>query len=460
MAVGDEIPSAGSTFQGNLAQALQHRNPTRNGPSPLVGDAQRQRCRRCRVQDRFVGCRQRPISAVRPAEGQPLGNLHKIRLGRQFRLLASEVSGQDVIPGLPGLTDIGRIVGLHGLTEVGARMEILEQTEAGPEMNAARIRSFNPRPALGFRRNPGLAVGEPEAYLEADVCIAIGEVALDIDAIVGDEASDTIQALMDSGKVSPEDKGWYLQERARYLHQADRVEALNLQVAAHTKDRLLLKPPTGVSVSKLKVVSHGRVEPIIDWVSSKGTYEDLNVAVSDIFGRLVFGVKADRFEQAVAELSRALGFAGERPDKEWKEGPDNLWALDDQTYLLIECKNEVDTTRAEINKRETEQMNRSSAWFDKHYKGMSVKRLMVHPAGKLESAAALTHDVEGVREADLKRLVTSCRDFFKSFQTQNLADLSTSRVQKMLNLYKLTVEDLTASSTDNGYSRKLKNLTR
>jgi replicative superfamily II helicase len=276
----------------------------------------------------------------------------------------------------------------------------------------------------------------------------------------GSEASDTIQALMDSGKITAEDKGWYLQERARYLHQSDRVEALKLQVAAHTKDRLLLKPPTGVSVSKLTVVSHGRVERIINWVSSKGTYEDLNVAVSDILGRLVFGVKADRFEQALDELSGALGFAGERPDKEWKEGPDNLWALDDQNYLLIECKNEVDTTRAEINKRETEQMNRSSAWFDKHYKGVSVKRLIVHPAGRLESAAALTHDVEGVREAELKRLVTSCRDFFKSFQTQNLADLSTSRVQKMLDLYKLTVDDMTVSSKDKGYSRKLKNLTR
>ena len=62
-----------------------------------------------------------------------------------------------------------------------------------------------------------------------------------------------------------------------------------------------------------------------------------------------------------------MGFAGERPDAEWKEGPDNLWALDDSHYLLFECKSEVDVTRAEINKRETEQKNRSSAWFDKHY---------------------------------------------------------------------------------------------
>ena len=53
--------------------------------------------------------------------------------------------------------------------------------------------------------------------------------------------------------------------------------------------------------------------------------------------------------------SVALGFAGERPDKAWKEGPDNLWALDNTRYLVVECKNEVDVTRAEIKKREAEQ---------------------------------------------------------------------------------------------------------
>jgi hypothetical protein len=78
---------------------------------------------------------------------------------------------------------------------------------------------------------------------------------------------------------------------------------------------------------------------------------ELDASVSDILGHLVFGIKADRFEHALDELSGALGFAGERPNKEWKEGPDNLWALDATQYLLWECKSEVDVTRAEINKR-------------------------------------------------------------------------------------------------------------
>jgi replicative superfamily II helicase len=164
-------------------------------------------------------------------------------------------------------------------------------------------------------------------------------------------------------------------------------------------------------------------------------------------------MKADKFEHALYELSRAFGFAGERPDKEWKEGPDNLWALDAMQYLLWECKSQVDITRAEINKREAEQMNRSSAWFDKHYPGMSVKRIIVHPSNTVQSAAAFTHEVEAMREAELKKLVKSASEFFRSFESLNFKDLSTAHIQKMVDVHNLAVPALLS-----GYSKKLRNL--
>ena len=172
---------------------------------------------------------------------------------------------------------------------------------------------------------------------------------------------------------------------ARYNYRVRRPESHKLQRAAYASNRLLLRPPEGVTVAKLTIVSQGRMERIIEWVRQYGDYQQLDVALADILGRLIFGVKADRFEQALDELSRALGFQGERPDKVWKEGPDNLWALDDTQYILWECKNEVDLTRASINKHETEQMNRSCAWFGKHYAGSQVKNIIVHPTHNVES---------------------------------------------------------------------------
>ena len=273
--------------------------------------------------------------------------------------------------------------------------------------------------------------------------------------IAGDyaAAAQTLQGLLDEGVVDREEAGWYLQEQARYNWAGNRAESQTQQVAAHKKNRQLLKPPSGVTVAKLTIVSQGRTERIRRWISDHASYDDLNVSVTEILERLVFGAKADKFEGALNELSRALGFVGERPDAEWKEGPDNLWALDDSQYLLIECKSEVDITRSEVNKREAEQMNRSSAWFDKHYLGMKVKRLIIHPAGKIESAAAFTHEVEGVRQADLRRLVRSASNFFKSFESQNLNDLSESHIQKLINSHGISIPDIMSK-----YSRLLKDV--
>ena len=266
-------------------------------------------------------------------------------------------------------------------------------------------------------------------------------------------ASKILQILLDKGGINSEDKAWYLQQMARYHYRANRTESQRLQIAAHKMNRLLLKPASGVTVAQLIIVSQGRMERIAAWVRQFEDYGQLDVALSDILSRLVFGTKAEKFEQALDEVSRALGFAGERPDKEWKEGPDNLWALDDTQYILWECKSEVEIRRADIDKREAEQMNRSSAWFDKHYPGMRVKRVIIHPANFVASAAAFTHEVEAMRDTELRRFVKRIREFFKSFESLNFKDLSAAHIQKLVDAHGLSVDKLLVE-----YTKKLKNL--
>jgi hypothetical protein len=266
-------------------------------------------------------------------------------------------------------------------------------------------------------------------------------------------AADKLQRLIDDSKLNSEDKAWYLQRMARYHYRANRTESQRLQIVAHKANRMLLKPPTGVTVAQLTIVSQGRMERIAAWVRQHGDYGQLEITLSDILSRLVFGTKAEKFEQALDELSRALGFAGERPEKEWKEGPDNLWALDDSHYMLWECKSEVEVQRAEINKRESEQMNRSSAWFAKHYPNMKVKRIIIHPANFVVSAAAFTHEVEAMRQSELKRLVKHVREFFKSFESLNFKDLSTGHIQKLVDAHGLSAEKILIE-----YTKKLRNL--
>ena len=256
-------------------------------------------------------------------------------------------------------------------------------------------------------------------------------------------AAARLQTLLDQAKTMiADDVGWYLQMMARYNYPGNRAESQRLQLAAHNKNRMLMRPPQGMIVARLNGVSQGRVERVAEWIAQHGDYAQLDVALSDVLGRLVFGVKADKFERALDELSRALGYLGERPDKEWKEGPDNIWALDATNYIVWESKNEVGLDRAEISKYETDQMNSSAAWFEKHYPGTTPKYIEVHPASVVSSASAFRFPVGIMREKELTRFARAVRGFFKSFQAIDFKDLSLPHIQNLLVQHGLDTDNL------------------
>lgn len=272
------------------------------------------------------------------------------------------------------------------------------------------------------------------AELEAEELYVRGDYGL---------AAARLQRLLDQSNAMPaDDAGWYLQTMARYNYPGNRVESQRLQLAAHNRNRMLMRPPQGMNVARLNGISQGRVERIAGWIAQYGDYGQLDVALSDILGRLVFGVKSEKFERALDELCRALGYVGERPDKEWKEGPDNIWALDATNYLVWEAKNEVSLDRAEISKYETDQMNSSAAWFEKHYPGATPKYIQVHPASVVSSASSFRFPVGIMREKELTRFTRAVRNFFKSFEAVNFRDLSLPHIQNLLVQHGLDTENL------------------
>jgi hypothetical protein len=257
-----------------------------------------------------------------------------------------------------------------------------------------------------------------------------------------EEATKILQKLLDTSIEIPSDRGWYLQEMARYMYSASKTRSNELQVAAHKSNRYLLKPKNGMVFSKIVIVSQKRIENIGVFIKGFGSFDDLSLAIDEILGNLRFSVKADSFEKALNDLAYALGFEGQRPDKEWKEGPDNLWGVRDDEYLLFECKSEVSIQRPEIYKEETGQMNNASAWFQKKYSGAKVKRIMIIPTKLISRAAGFTDNVEIMRETKLKKLRDNVRAFFNEFRTLDFSNLSENKIQNFIDLHNLSVSNL------------------
>jgi replicative superfamily II helicase len=272
------------------------------------------------------------------------------------------------------------------------------------------------------------------------------EMAAEQAAQGGDAATaiNTIQKLIDAHVKDPSDCGWYLQEIARYAYENSKADSNKYQLSAHKKNRMVMRPANGMVVDKIALLSQKRVENVKSWIASKASYDELHLAVDDILGRLEFGTKADRFESAIQELGTALGFASQRPDKEWKAGPDNLWAVRDGEYFVIECKSEVDTARAEINKGESGQMNNACAWCETNYPGAATVNVMVIPTKKLSKASGFNKTVLILRMAGLRKFVGAARAFYQEFAKLDLNDLSLPKVQELLDAHKLTVEGIKA----------------
>lgn len=121
---------------------------------------------------------------------------------------------------------------------------------------------------------------------------------------------------------------------------------------------------------------------------------ELVIRIHTICDRLVFGVESELFEQALAEVAKVIGVSSSRPEKMVGRGPDCLWLGPDGTFLVIEAKDEVELTRTEIHKSETEQLLHSLEWFKQEYPGKAARALIVHPATRLRTLPSF--QVKGV----------------------------------------------------------------
>lgn len=265
-----------------------------------------------------------------------------------------------------------------------------------------------------------------------------------------EKACTYIQTIVDKHCEDESEKAWYIQIMARYKYFVSKSESNSLQKSAFLKNHELLKPSEGITYKKINFINENRIKRIQEWVKTHKDFEDLMLSVDGVLSDLEFGVSADKFEVALKEVGLMLGFISERPDKEFKKGPDNLWCGVSNEFLLMECKSEVNIERSEINKHEVAQMNSHSGWFESQYgTDVNVKRILIIPTKNVSYHGDFTHKVEIMRRGKLKTFRSNIRSFFKEFSKYEIDSVSDDKIQELINTHKLDMESL-----KNEYSEK------
>ncbi len=270
-----------------------------------------------------------------------------------------------------------------------------------------------------------------------------------------EKACELMQQLIDDKIKSNDEKGWYLQQLARYKYRLSKVDHNAIQKSAFEKNRQLLKPKDGITYKRLQFINENRIRRIKNWINQFPTYEDLIINIDGVLGDLSFGTESERFEKALYEVGLMLGFLSERPDKEYKKGPDNLWCGIDNHYFVFECKSEINNTRQEINKHEAGQMNSHCGWFEEEYgKDVNVTYILVIHAKTLSSSANFTHPVRILRKGKLRNLRNNIKSFFKELKNYKINDISDEKLQEFINIHKLDIESLKNDYNEDYYHKK------
>lgn len=182
----------------------------------------------------------------------------------------------------------------------------------------------------------------------------------------------------------PRRRGWIKQQAAMMRDFHDPVKAQALQTSAVNDNPYLLKPLAGIAYRRVKAHAN-QARAVAEVLATE--VSDANetvVRVAAILSDLApipdpTGPEVHRFERAVVEVARRIGFVGQNPELDLGEGPDALWSLGNLEYAVIECKSGA--TASAIGKRDLAQLSHSVDWFaDRYDTSCSVTPVMIHPA--------------------------------------------------------------------------------
>ena len=197
------------------------------------------------------------------------------------------------------------------------------------------------------------------------------------------------QAIDDVG--DPLLRGLLKQEAASYTHRFDPIKAQELQTSAFTENRGLTRPRQSMQYSRLRQVGSSQSQTAVDYLAKR--YVDPAALLVGV-GALREQLSPDpdpaivpEFEQGVLDLALHLGLAGQRPERNTGRGPDVLWSLGNQSYLVIECKS--GSEQAEIAKTDMAQLSQATDWFEETYDQTSkAVPILIHPSHWLEHKAS------------------------------------------------------------------------
>ena len=239
---------------------------------------------------------------------------------------------------------------------------------------------------------------------------------------------------INNNEIKLELKGLLFQKAAKYLNFINPIEAQELLNTAYQHSKLLVNPIEGIKTQRKMIKPESQVDLLIEKlkVLNLNTYI---IQMNKIRTNLNFGDSDyNSFEEAIKELGELLGFPSIRPDKNNGIGPDNLWAITSNKYLVIECKNEAKSKT--ISKDYCNQLSGSINWFNETYNlsnQFEAIPIIIHPSICVSKEAFPNEKMRCLDIEKLDLLKEKSKELIKALST--LKSYDKEKVSKVLKHY-------------------------
>ena len=237
-------------------------------------------------------------------------------------------------------------------------------------------------------------------------------------------------------------KGVLMQLMAEYKNFTSNSQAQEILLSAQKNNKSVLKPIHGIQYEKLSSFNGTQGENVTNYIADNG-YSPNNylIHVGSVLDSLVFSDQdTNSFEEAIKEVALIIGIHSSRPEKEGvKGGPDNLWAIGDLAYFIIECKSGVAPGTSAISKSDCSQLLSSIQWFKNTYSGSDYTYypIMIHRVSVFDAAASPSPDMRIMTESSLNDFKRAVKSFAE--EVSHLSDIGNKafNVQKLLLQHRL-----------------------
>ncbi|WP_039659487.1 DEAD/DEAH box helicase family protein [Pantoea sp. MBLJ3] len=232
---------------------------------------------------------------------------------------------------------------------------------------------------------------------------------------------DAAQTLRNDSNVNDKiHKGFLKEHAAEYVNLYDKSEAQTLLQSASSDNHRVLKPLMGVTYSRLNGAALEQAKECSLYLRNNfDSNNEIVIHTNSIIENLIFMEgTANPFENAIDQVAKLIGFRSHRPENDTGKGPDNLWSMGENEYLVIECKNGATAER--ISKHDCNQLNGSGAWFKSMYDQTSTfKPVMIHHSNFPEYAATLNEGTRIMTIGNLDAFKKSIIDFINAICTND-----------------------------------------